>query len=265
MIPLPPHYLTHKTGLFEPISLLEMDAVQLMNRQDKKFLLPLVLLPKLLDELRLHYRILEIDGQRLAKYQTLYFDTATLQMYHAHQSGRMNRYKVRQRHYLHTDTVFTEVKFKNNKGRTIKSRIQQEALPGELSEGVITDFINQASPFQPTDLQPVLWVNYTRLTFVNLANGERLTLDLDLTFRRERQQQHYGQVVVAEIKQDARQKSYFETLMKRYHLREGAMSKYCLGVVCLFPHIKHNRFKLKLNHLQKIIAHHDFTPKPQQP
>lgn len=265
MMPLPPHSFIQKTHIFEPISLAEMGAVQLMNRKDKKFLVPIAFLSPLLEDLRTHYRILEIDGNRFSEYKTLYFDTPTLQMYHAHQSGRMNRYKIRQRHYVHTDTVFTEVKFKNNKGRTIKSRIQQNTLPGQLDTEGVADFLTQISPFQTADLQPVLWVNYTRLTFVDLVNGERLTLDLDLSFHTEQFHKHYGKVVVAEIKQDALKNSYFETLMKHYHLREGAMSKYCLGVVSLYPDTKQNRFKRKLSHLHKIIAHHDTAPKPQQP
>ena len=41
-----------------------------------------------------------------------------------HQNKKLNRYKIRQREYLISDISFFEIKFKSNKGRTIKKRIK---------------------------------------------------------------------------------------------------------------------------------------------
>jgi hypothetical protein len=250
--------IAQKATLFEPITLAEMESVKLMNRTDAKFLIPLSVLPAILDDLRPHYRLLEVNGHRLAEYETLYFDTADLQLYREHQSGRLNRYKIRQRNYVQSNLIFTEVKFKNNKGRTIKTRVRQQQLPGEGFEEKITVFLMQKTPFNPTKLEPVLWVDYTRLTLVSRITSERLTLDLNLTFRNNHHRKSYEQVVVAEVKQESLKHSFFLDLMKHYKLREGSISKYCLGIISLYKSVKHNRFKLKFNHLQKIARHHDF-------
>ncbi|MFN8348075.1 MAG: polyphosphate polymerase domain-containing protein [Spirosomataceae bacterium] len=250
--------IAQKATLFEPITLAEMESVKLMNRTDAKFLIPLGILSAILEDLRPHYRILEVNGHRLAEYETLYFDTTQLRLYHEHQSGRLNRYKIRQRNYVQSNLIFTEVKFKNNKGRTIKSRVRQQQQPGQAFEEKVTGFLRQKTPLDPGDLQPVLWVDYSRLTLVSRTASERLTLDLNLTFRHNHYRKSYEQVVVAEVKQESLKHSFFLDLMKHYKLREGSISKYCLGIMSLYKSVKHNRFKLKFNHLQKIARHHDF-------
>jgi hypothetical protein len=60
-------------------------------------------------------------------------------------------------------------------------------------------------------------------------------------------------MVIAEVKQDKEVKSAFIKLMKKYHIREGAISKYCFGIVHLFGAIKHNNFKPKLNLIKKAL------------
>lgn len=250
--------ISQKVTQFDPITLAEMESVKLMNRTDAKFLIPLKTLPAILEDLHPHYRVLEVNGYRLADYETLYFDTDNLQLYHEHQSGRLNRYKIRQRNYVQSNLIFTEVKFKNNKGRTIKTRVRQQQLPGNKLEENVLGFLVQKTPFDPADLQPVLWVDYTRMTLVSRSTSERLTLDLNLTFRNDHHHKSYEQVVVAEVKQESLKHSFFLDLMKQYKLREGSISKYCLGIMSLYKSVKQNRFKLKFNHLQKIVRHYDF-------
>lgn len=245
-------YIKQQASEFEPISLAEMDSVKLMNRTDAKFLIPLAMFSAILTDLLPHYRILDVNGLRLADYETLYFDTESLQLYHEHQSGRLNRYKIRQRNYVQSNLIFTEVKFKNNKGRTIKTRVRQQVLPGETMDDNVCSFLQRQTPFYAAELQPVLWVDYTRLTLVSRTTAERLTLDLNLTFRNGNTTKNYAPVVVAEVKQESLKHSFFLDLMKKYKLREGSISKYCLGIISLYRHVKHNRFKLKLNHLHKI-------------
>ncbi|MEZ4905966.1 MAG: polyphosphate polymerase domain-containing protein [Spirosomataceae bacterium] len=251
MILLPIAPILQRNSDFEPISLSEMDTVKLLNRTDTKYLFANELLPDLLERLRPHYQMLEINGRRGADYQTLYFDTPQLELYHAHQSGRLNRYKIRQRSYVNTGLKFTEIKHKNNKGRTIKTRLEQELPLGDLQQPCLYDFLTQGIPHSPNDLKPILWVDYTRLTLVNLQTNERVTLDLNLTFRNQYQQIGPFQVVIAEVKQDKAGGSFFARLMKEHHIREGGISKYCLGVLSLYPNVKQNRFKRKFNQFKK--------------
>ena len=109
---------------FDPISLEEMGKVRLMNRLDTKFVAPAGVLASLLEAALPHYFAQTIDGLRNMPYSTCYFDTADLKMYTDHERGKKCRKKVRIRRYEATPGLaFFEIKDKNNKGRTKKSRI----------------------------------------------------------------------------------------------------------------------------------------------
>ena len=118
---------------YYPVSLEEMDQVKLMDRVETKFVFNLDSLPRLLSHMETGYRILEISGTRSHCYHTVYYDTPALELYHLHQRGRLNRYKIRFRKYCDSELSFFEIKFKNNKGRTIKKRISP-VQPHDLCE-----------------------------------------------------------------------------------------------------------------------------------
>ena len=79
---------------FEGISLEEVQQASLMQRRDNKYMFGFSQLPVLLKEVSGYYRILEIEGMRSHNYQTLYYDTDELVMYHMHHRGMVNRHKV---------------------------------------------------------------------------------------------------------------------------------------------------------------------------
>ena len=114
---------------FRSIGLDEMDGIRLMNRVDTKFVTTDAMLEEILLRAESEYRVLEIDGIRMSAYDTLYYDTADLEMYMAHHNRRLRRYKVRTRTYLNSGESFLEIKRKNNRGRTKKKRIR---IDGEL-------------------------------------------------------------------------------------------------------------------------------------
>ena len=108
--------INEEASLFEKITLGEMDSVKLMDRMDVKYLIPLHLLPYIMHEAIEYYKLLEINNERLCSYETLYYDTEDYQLYHSHQSGRLNRYKVRFRNYVGSNLSFFEIKRFTNKG-----------------------------------------------------------------------------------------------------------------------------------------------------
>jgi hypothetical protein len=230
---------------FQPIDLKEMDSVKLMNRTDTKFIFNISHYQNIMNEIRDHYRVLEVEGKRISRYETLYYDTSRFDLYNKHHQGKLNRYKIRHRTYVESNIGFLEVKFKNNKGRTIKTRISQKDVPvtwGDESEL----FLNKMLPFQPHTLQPVIWINYSRLTLVNKTSAERLTIDLGLEFKKNDLSQKLDRLVIAEVKQEKRKASPFMTVMKKYHIREGSISKYCMGIAFTCNEVKKNNFKNKL-------------------
>jgi hypothetical protein len=238
---------------FESITLKEMDSVKLMDRTDTKFTFSLKQLPDILNEIKNEYRVLVIKGTKLSRYETLYYDTSQLFLYYRHHSGELNRYKIRHRTYVESEIGFLEVKFKNNKGRTIKDRIKKKEVPYQW-ENETSSFLDSKLPFDPSSLIPVLWVNYSRLTLVNKSSAERLTIDLNLEFKKDNKVRKFNNLVIAEVKQEKRKASAFIKLMKQHHIREGSISKYCMGIATSYENVKKNNFKPKLSAIQNILT-----------
>ncbi|MBQ3851159.1 MAG: VTC domain-containing protein, partial [Bacteroidales bacterium] len=81
----------------EPIGLEEMKAVRLMNRMDQKYMAPEAVLEALLGRVGDRYYVQHIEGEPLAPYRSLYFDTEGLEMYTMHHNQKLNRQKLRVR------------------------------------------------------------------------------------------------------------------------------------------------------------------------
>jgi len=238
---------------FDPITLKEMDSVKLQDRIDTKFMFKDNLLPLILDRMINDYYILDINGIRYNHYETLYFDTEQFDLYLKHHNGRVNRYKFRARRYVESDLNFFEIKFKNQKGRTVKDRIKRPELVSKICD-TSYEFVKNTSNINPESLVAKLWVNYRRMTFVGKHTQERLTIDTKLTFLDEHQTVPITGLVIAEVKQGSvRDKSPFVGIMRHHKVKEKSISKYCLGVISLHQDIKKNRFKPTLLYLQKLL------------
>lgn len=231
-----------------------MDRVKLLNRTDTKFVFSAELLPHILEELLPYYAVLEIGGKRTNRYRTLYYDTLNLTSYVEHHNGKANRVKIRVREYVDSDLRFLEVKRKNNKGRTIKSRKAIDKMGHELSDDNRT-FVTQHSGYEGADLLPVLVNHFTRLTLVHQFKEERLTIDLGLLFEQPNtnKKSEIMHIVIAEVKQPrASKNSEFMKAVQRHRIREGSMSKYCVGMVLLNDAIKYNNFKERILNIKKL-------------
>ncbi|WP_196139380.1 polyphosphate polymerase domain-containing protein [Aliikangiella sp. G2MR2-5] len=231
----------------------ELKNTTLMNRVDTKFLLPRTYLRELLDKLQPFYSCLEIDSENIFTYRNQYFDTANLLFYTQHHNGKTNRYKVRQRHYIDTNSRFIEVKHKNNKKRTIKSRVR---LSG-LNTGKAEQLVQQKVGFSLSDLHVTQVGGYQRIALANKEYRERLTLDINLWY----QSPENGSLVelpdifIAELKQHKINKhSPFFQIMSSSHFHPLRFSKYCIGCALLFGQtLKTNRFKPVLKSIQPML------------
>jgi hypothetical protein len=237
---------------FEPITLKEMDSVKLMDRTDTKFVFRQDQLPAFMQMMKNDYRVLDVSGHRISRYESLYFDTSGFDLYHSHHRGKPSRFKIRCRKYVESDLYFFEVKYKNNKGRTIKDRVKQPGIDGSIRESA-EELLLHKTPLRAENLEAKMWVNYSRITFVNKTAPERVTIDLNLTFVSGDHNRTVENLVIAEVKQDKALVSAFIKIMKKFHVREGAISKYCFGVAYMFEKIKHNNFKPKLILLKKTL------------
>ncbi len=234
---------------FDAISLEEMDNVKLMNRVDSKYIMPINKLNKLLDEILPYYKILEIDSNRLMSYKNNYFDTPDYQFYFAHHNGKLNRYKMRIREYAESKTVFTEIKFKNNKKKTKKKRI----LNNEHTTQEIELFVNQHLPIPNSELKKMIDIDFQRFTLVNKTRSERATIDINLHFSNENKEHFLYKTVVVEIKQESyNAASELIKALRNIKVRPKRMSKYCIGTALLNDKMKQNKFKQRIRIINKI-------------
>lgn len=236
----------------QTIQLEEMQEVQLQNRMDTKFVFHRKLLTEILDKLKTHYSVFKIENQLISGYESIYFDTKNLQFYLDHHNRKNHRVKVRKRRYQSNGHTFFELKEKRA-DRTVKKRIPTK----DFSESITTEEQAFLDDFWRPGLvlEPTLKNHYYRITLVDIAKTERITLDLQINFIVGKEEVCLDYLVVAELKQDRiNRSSLFFQLMRNMGIAPYRISKYCIGTVILEKenNIKYNRFKRKLLKLKKI-------------
>ena len=262
------------------IDLDRIAAVRLMNRVDTKFLADERQCMRLLEEAADRYYVQAIGTVRACRYSTLYYDTPQWEMYHLHHNRRLTRQKVRTRTYVETGVSFLEVKNKSNKGRTrkLRMRIGGGIFTTAPSDAEAAAFLRQKSSYAPDTLTPSLATRFVRVTLVNRAMTERLTIDFDLHFTNVRAgageaergaaaasggagaERHrdangtasLGGLAIIELKQDTTAPSPMKEILARLRIKPFKISKYCIGEALTNPHVKRNRFKAKLRAIDKM-------------
>ena len=89
--------MTEILSHFETITLDEMRDIRLMNRIDTKFVTTVPVLRRLLELASDEYYVQQVDGEVIAPYYTLYYDTEDCAMYNRHEVGHLERQKLRVR------------------------------------------------------------------------------------------------------------------------------------------------------------------------
>jgi len=239
---------------FTPITLEQMSNVKLMNRTDTKFVTNLDKLRQLLEMAQADYYVQDIDGGRNLEYDTTYFDTTDFDMYCQHQMGHTNRQKIRFRTYCVSGLQFMEVKTKNNHGRTKKKRIEVSDM--DLADEEKRQFLAKHLRYVVDSLQPALNNHFSRITLVNKAKTERLTIDSGLRFRNLLNgcERDMDDLVIIELKRDGLVFSPVLEMLRRLRIHPHGYSKYCMGMALtcngLLPV---NRFKRKLIEVNKLV------------
>lgn len=243
-----PEILTH----FAPITLGEMEKVELMNRKDMKYFFDRSKLPEILAQMAEDYKVLDINGTRLFSYRNIYFDTKDFFFYTQHHNKRVNRYKIRIRQYVESNLNFLEIKFKTNTKRTIKSRIKIPEFTEVLDEKS-REFISLHTPFNPDDLIPTLRNDFKRFTLVSKSLNERATIDTDLELEVPGTKRQFINLCIAELKIDGSSSgSKFKVVMRENLCPEVRISKYSVGAAFMYEELKQNNFKFKKLQINRI-------------
>lgn len=248
------------------ISLEEMGAVRLMNRTDTKFVTTMPRLLRLLGMASSEYRVQEVDGIRNIPYYTLYFDTQDDAMFRVHQAGHWVRQKVRMRSYVNSHLNFLEVKTKNNHKRTKKRRMAlEDFMLEDRQESILfrsqderyksyESFLCKTLKYDPRTLVEAVENRFHRITLVNRAMTERLTIDQGLQFHCMQTDGHAAleNVVVIELKRDGTVASPVLKMLRELHIHQQGFSKYCVGRALTNHTLRINRLKERLRMVDRM-------------
>lgn len=242
-----------------PVTLEEMESVKLLSRIDTKYLTNEAGLVQVLqDAAAAGYRALVVEGKKISRYTSVYFDTPGLRMFLDHHNRRLVRQKVRTRTYVESGQTFLEIKRKNNHGRTKKKRMEipQRELMDFRADKTACEFLAAKSWFTEDQLSPVLDTRFRRITLVNPAMTERLTIDTELCFTNFRtgHETNLQDAVIIELKQDGRIQSQMKAILLSHRIKPVRVSKYCIAETLTDPSAKSGRFKVKVRTIEKTIG-----------
>ena len=255
---IPDKEIQSRLDLMQPITLEEMSGIRLMNRLDTKYVASKAQLVQLLDMLRSEYYVQETLGRRIIPYLTTYYDTEDHFMYMMHHNKRARRMKVRVRTYVASEITFLEVKNKNNHARTKKKRIEVEPQDCFRDTVGAHELVQRKTGLNLDYLGAVVRNQFDRVTLVNRAKTERLTIDFNVRFHNfETGNDHAtDQLVIIELKRDGNVFSPVCNKLKALHIHPTGFSKCCIGMALTDPELKQNNFKPKLRNLEKINGRH---------
>ena len=224
-----------------------VDQAALMERTDRKYIVPVSTARALVDAIAETHRVLTIDGRRHTSYQSLYFDTIDLLSVQAHIQRRRRRWKVRSRLYVEDGLCRIEVKTKDNNGATIKAMGTSHPSRFGTLVGVDRQFVkHHLAGYADTDvstLVPAAEIDYARATLADLDSGTRVTIDWNLSTRT-----HMGAArldsghVVVETKGPGGS-SRADQVLSEFRVRPQRFSKYVAAASTTTPRIPDNDFR----------------------
>lgn len=228
------------------IGLEELRATaDLQSRRDRKYVVDPAGAAEVLAGLYDDLRVLEVDGRRTFRYETVYFDTPDLALFHQAAHRRPRRAKVRVRTYCDSGDVALEVKLREPRGLTVKHRRRVEPSdagqwsPHDRAWVLSHDVVADAEP----DLAPSLVARYRRTTFLVPGSNSRLTLDQDLVVVDPRADTPatfaFNGIMIIETKSAGRATDVDRALW-RHGLRPDRISKYGTGLAALHGSLPSN-------------------------
>ncbi len=241
-----------------PVSIEELNvAAALWTRVDRKYVLTVAAVDALIDRLDPDIRVLDLDGRRHHRYESIYFDTPDLAAYHLSAWRRAHRFKVRTRTYVDTGECMFEVKLRNAHGNTVKHRFDYDiGKGGRLTDDALT-FLSGFETLAPLrrQLHPTLITHYQRTTL--LSGASRTTLDMDVTCdltsdatcdvtcegddQAVRPRATFRDRVIVETKNHGGV-GHIDRLLWSIGARPIAVSKYATGMAAIRPELPRNKW-----------------------
>jgi hypothetical protein len=234
---------------FPAIGIEGMDKVaSLEQRFDRKYIVSE-------DEAKIFFAMLpvsltalEIAEKRSFGYESWYFDTADLESFRATAHRRRRRWKVRTRTYLDAQKSLVEVKLRDHRGRSLKSRLPENfSVATSLTiEGTkFVDNILGRDGLAET-LRTTLRTSYERISVVDVENGVRLTADLGVKCQAIGGKEASINGVVIETKSPYGSGSIDRLLWRCGH-RPVRLSKYGTGLAAIHNELSRSKWHRTIN------------------
>jgi hypothetical protein len=236
--------MTTPAEALAPLSLEEVLAVaDLQTRTDRKYLVDPEVFARLVDEVGAGLGVLEMDGVRSFRYESVYFDTPALDSYLGAAHGRRRRFKVRTRSYLDSGDCMLEVKTRSGRGETVKIRMPYDIERRSCLDAAGLEFVRTHAALPAgAALAPVLRTTYRRSTLVDLSTGSRLTCDADLECSSPAGASvSLPDELLVETK-SAGAPTAADRFLWRAGVRPVAVSKFCVGMAALDPTLPANKW-----------------------
>ena len=221
-----------------PVGLAELvERAALQTRVDRKYLVPVGALPHLLERLTSCARVLDIDGERSFRYESVYFDTPLLTSYHCAAHRRRRRFKVRTRSYLDSDQCWLEVKISGARGSVTKHRLpylREDHDTVHPGRGFVDEALARESfgPNADSALDPVLVTEYRRTTLLLPDTASRVTVDTGLVWRDAVSALRLPGLAVVETKSTSAA-TPVDRMLWQAGVRPARISKYATGLAAL--------------------------------
>jgi hypothetical protein len=245
------------TSVFPAITLTELDAqAARQTRVDRKYLIRIADVSRVLAALPSGTRTLEIDGGRSFAYESTYFDTPDLRCYHDAARRRRHRFKVRTRLYTDSGLCRLEVKTRDGRRRTVKSRLDYEASDRDLLTPDGRRLVADATGTShwADVLRPSSVTRYRRTTLVLPHEQTRVTVDVGLAVSLPgRSAVPIDRVVIVETKGGHGPTGADRALWTLGH-RPARVSKYGTGLALLRPDLPSNKWHRTLTHMREEMT-----------
>jgi hypothetical protein len=219
-----------------------------LARIDRKYVVPVDDALALAAGVRSETLVLEIDGLRAFRYETVSFDTPGLDAYLAAARSRPQRAKVRTRTYLDSGLCMLEAKVRDRRGATVKHRLphpfeERRALGGG---GIaFLETIPEVAGLLP-GLRPVSITRFRRTTLFDPPAGARATIDTGLECEAfDGRRVEVPHLAVIETKSPG-PPTPIDRLLWAAHHRPAKISKYCTTLAALDPALPANKWNRTL-------------------
>ena len=248
---------SEKIAAFEPVPILDIEKVKFSDREEINYTFQNSLLPSLIESTREYYSILTNNDKKFSTYKLLYFDTPRNRFYVDAHNGKRNRFVVRFRQCVESNTTYFEVKYINKKGRKRKKKIKVDEIKTTLGKEELALLKKLMRKKKARKLEPRLACDFKRFTLKANQANDRVIIDDEIQFTYNNSDTHILDLTLVKIRQERfTGASKFIEILRDHGVRRGQLSNYEQGM-SIFASQKTNIYKEKNNRINNIIESYD--------